>query len=69
MWLPGFYRMEKGKPVFALASMKSEPGLQRFGASAPVVLARRDVSAWIDPAARTEELLSLPAVGLVWEAA
>ena len=69
MWLPGFYRMEKGLPVFALASMKPAPGLQRFGAYAPVVLARRDVSAWIDPAARTEALLSLPAVGLVWEAA
>lgn len=57
-WLCGLYRIENGLPVFVILTKEPCAELAAIHDRMPVILPKRAVRAWVDPAAEPESLLA-----------
>ena len=68
-WLCGLYRIENGLPAFVILTKEPSPDVAHIHDRMPMILPKRAVREWINPAVKPEDLLPYAVSGMAAEKA
>ena len=68
-WLCGLYRFEEGFPAFTVLTREPGEALRKIHNRMPLILPKADLSDWLDPHAKPEDLLPRALTDLIAEKA